>query len=229
MSVDCLSWAFKLTDDRLSSSQKFVLVALANYADEDGSCFPSIRLLARMTGLKDRAVQYAIRALEECGYLTTEMRTRVAKTNGADVPTSSRYVLHRDPVTPGASGAPGVVHDVHPGGAPGAPQEPKKNLSPSNEGGEAAQPPASSKSKKGREVPMPEDWAPNEKHAELAAKRGLVLDDEVDAFKSWTSAKGQWYIDWDGAFKSHLYRQRPAASAAVIRATPPLRELRRFN
>ena len=49
----------------LPSTDKFVLVAMADYAQDDGTrCYPSVAALARKTSLCERSVQYALRRLE---------------------------------------------------------------------------------------------------------------------------------------------------------------------
>ena len=51
-----------------SRGELLVLLALADNADTDtGQCFPSVRYLAEKTRLTRRAVQYAIRSLEQSG------------------------------------------------------------------------------------------------------------------------------------------------------------------
>lgn len=57
---------------RISPTQKFVLMMLAEYADAEGRCFPSVETLAADTGFSDRAVQKAIRGLVAAGFLVIE-------------------------------------------------------------------------------------------------------------------------------------------------------------
>jgi hypothetical protein len=51
-------------------AERFVLLALADYADESGSCYPSIAGLCSKTCMTDRGVQKIIRRLEAGGWLT---------------------------------------------------------------------------------------------------------------------------------------------------------------
>lgn len=62
-------WALKL-----AFTDKFVLLALADNANDEGHCWPSIRTIETKTSLSNRAVRYAIKRLEEGGYLVTENR-----------------------------------------------------------------------------------------------------------------------------------------------------------
>ncbi len=87
MSADALSWAWK-TD--LSSSQKIILLALANYADQEASCFPGHERLSQMTGMSTRSVGRNLRELESMGVFRKERR---ARKNGSGR-TSDRYYLN---------------------------------------------------------------------------------------------------------------------------------------
>jgi hypothetical protein len=56
----------------LSSTQKLVLLALADWANDEGLCWPSIERVAKKSSLKKRAVQLAIRSLEETHFIRRE-------------------------------------------------------------------------------------------------------------------------------------------------------------
>lgn len=86
MSYRALNWAWEAD---LPTSQKFVLVALADMADEHESCFPGQERLGRMIGATDRTVRAALVKLEESGLISRTQR------RGADgMRTSDRYTLH---------------------------------------------------------------------------------------------------------------------------------------
>lgn len=56
----------------LSSTQKLVLLALADWANDEGLCWPSINRLAVKAALTSRAVQKTIRSLEDAGFIRRE-------------------------------------------------------------------------------------------------------------------------------------------------------------
>lgn len=94
MSTQALTWAFEVD---LETRPKFVLVALANYADEVGECFPSQELIARMTGQSSRSVRTQLAALEESGWVSRKPRY------GRDGKrTSDRYTIALDRATTGS-------------------------------------------------------------------------------------------------------------------------------
>tara|TARA_Y100000114_G_scaffold74203_1_gene68043 strand:- start:2999 stop:3601 length:603 start_codon:yes stop_codon:yes gene_type:complete len=87
MSIECLNQALKIKG--LTPTKKFILVLLGNYADENGSCYPSYRHIADIVGLKDtKGVQKAIKEFESLGLLRIEHRKN--KKGGH---TSNRYHL----------------------------------------------------------------------------------------------------------------------------------------
>ena len=68
MSWQALAWA---TETHLgSSAPKFILILLANKADENFSCFPSIRTLMAESGAGRSTVLRALRELETRGFIT---------------------------------------------------------------------------------------------------------------------------------------------------------------
>lgn len=82
MSIAALNWARPLP---FGKSEKFVLMMLAERANAQGECFPSVPSLAAETGFSDRTIQRAIRQLMRGGALVVD--------HGGGRHRSSRYVL----------------------------------------------------------------------------------------------------------------------------------------
>jgi len=72
MSIKALNWAIEYPD--LKSGQKLLLIALANYADEDGACWPSIKTLMRITGMCNRSVIDNLSNLTQKGIIEKRAR-----------------------------------------------------------------------------------------------------------------------------------------------------------
>lgn len=83
------------------SGRKFVAMALADYADEAWSCFPSVEQLALYTSQGEKTVRDHLDALEEGGVITRERQRRDDGTLGR-----YRFKLHRRnlPVANSANG-----------------------------------------------------------------------------------------------------------------------------
>ena len=75
MSFKALSWALGAPVEK--PSQRLVLIALANFADEaNHECFPSVSKLSEMTLLDRKAIYRALAYLDEVGLI------KVKKSNG---------------------------------------------------------------------------------------------------------------------------------------------------
>lgn len=74
MSVQAISWALSVQTG--SPGAKLVLVALANYADQHGVCWPSQALLVRQTEQSMDSVQRRLAELVERGLLGKKIRRR---------------------------------------------------------------------------------------------------------------------------------------------------------
>lgn len=102
MSIDATRWAWQ---QKVSPTQKLVLLSLADRADENNLCYPSIARLESDTGLYRETIFEAIKSLEEMKLLLVERQlgkgnrytligvngrheTSSEKPTGSDMPTS---------------------------------------------------------------------------------------------------------------------------------------------
>jgi hypothetical protein len=123
VSVHAISWAL---DQKVSpTGAKFVLVALANYADENGIAYPSQARLAEQTNQSERAVRGHLATLERQGFIK---RTRRHSKSGAR--TSDIYEISYRQNLPLAESATGNKRQNLPAESAGEPkEEPKDTLS----------------------------------------------------------------------------------------------------
>ena len=77
MSFQAMTWAVKA---KLPTHEKFLLLMMANYADANGKCWPSVSTLSLDTGLSRSAIHRAIKTLVNIGLLKVEARTFKGKT-----------------------------------------------------------------------------------------------------------------------------------------------------
>ncbi|MBX9639060.1 MAG: helix-turn-helix domain-containing protein [Mycobacteriaceae bacterium] len=80
------AWALTVP---MPTSSKFVLLVLANFTDENESCFPGVSRLAETTGYSERSIKSCLALLEDEGLISRERR--YTRFGGR---TSDRYVLH---------------------------------------------------------------------------------------------------------------------------------------
>jgi hypothetical protein len=72
MSFQAMTWAVKA---KLPSREKFLLIMMANYADDTGKCWPSVTTLMNDTGFCRRTVMNSIKTLSDMGALKVQNRT----------------------------------------------------------------------------------------------------------------------------------------------------------
>lgn len=116
----------------MSPAQKAVLISLADMANDEGVCWPSVALIASRTCLSDRAVQKAIKWLEEAGVVVATERsgrstffhiTPEQYSPPNDVHPRTQFANPRTTFTP----PPNVVHPTPERSSPRTVKEPLKN------------------------------------------------------------------------------------------------------
>lgn len=122
----------------MSPAQKSVLISLADNANDDGVCWPSLATIGARTCLSERAVRNALRWLEEVGVLKSNQRfgrsTWYSLTPAAYAPGST---------CPPALDAPSPRQEMPPTPAPGAPRTVKEpSIEPSQGGNRVSRSPS---------------------------------------------------------------------------------------
>ncbi|HEV7458885.1 MAG TPA: helix-turn-helix domain-containing protein [Roseococcus sp.] len=242
MSIQAIAWAWAI---RTTPTRKLVLLALADHADQNGECYPSLARIAAHTGLSERGIRIALREMEADGTIETKHgggnRASVyrlpvdgehsARRHRQDVPPSGRQPRHDMPPSPG--------HDMPPTGAPRAGEggttcrspghhvPPNRHRTISNRHGtkrearETRAPAPEPSPHRGHR--LPEDWrpGPGAPPGDLEAFR--------DYWRAVPGAKGL-KLDWDATWRTwqrrEAQRQRPthrddasARRVAAFRAT----------
>ena len=155
MSIRLMSAAWEIP---LADSDKLVLLALADWSDDKGNCWPSIAQLADKCTKGERTIQLSIHRLVDMGHVT---RTEIAGKG-------CRYIVHpRRECTP-AENAPrsdDAPADVAPTPAAAAPNTPSKPQVPSRAKA------LSGKRKRAKPVFELPDWVPTDAWAAFAEMR----------------------------------------------------------
>lgn len=86
MSVTAMAWVWAING--LAPDTKFVLLALADQADDTGYCCPSHELLAQRVEIGEQALRRHLKTLQEAGLLTA---TEPSSTDGRR---ANAYRLH---------------------------------------------------------------------------------------------------------------------------------------
>lgn len=188
-----MTWAF---DQDLTPEQKIVLLALADYADGDGVCFPGQKNLARKTSIPERTLRRRIQELEGLGLIIRRRR------QGAEgYRTSDEYRL----LPAGVAG--------WPTGQEEAPQRPTvaATREPSEE-------PSVTTTARARQLPGDFTWT--NAHSLKAHAKGVEVEVELEKFKDYHLARGSRFVDWDRAFHTWLNNARPDPVARQRTGTP---------
>lgn len=176
----------------LSASEKLVLLALADRADNKGrNCWPSVSTLAESTSQTDRTVRRALSSLEQKGHLTRKHREG----------TSTQYDIH--PVANGAvkealtPDTVSVLTLCPPDTMSGTPDtvSPNTSITIKNNIG-------------GRARALPEGWTP--KPFGTASKSFAVaenwsvddLTEHIERFTAHHRARNSKFTDWQSAWST---------------------------
>ena len=76
------------------------------------------------------------------------------------------------------------------------------------------------KTTKARQCVLPEGFEPDETGVSLARDTGLVISEELDAFKDHHTANGSTFIDWQAAFRTWLRNSQKFKRAAPRNGSP---------
>lgn len=193
MSLKALTWAF---EQDLKPDLKIVLLALADYANDDGTSFPGQRSIGIKTSMSERTVRTKLAELEELGYIARRRRT-----NGDGYRTTDEYKL-----LPAGSAA----------GPTGNGAEPLRQAVA------ATEEPSEPSVKKKRAHRLPEDWMPSNAHRVQAAGKLIDVDLEAEKFRDWTLANDVLKTDWEATFRNWIRNARPETRqrAGSTRTTP---------
>lgn len=65
MSITIMNMVWGLKPESMTTAQRFVLLALADVADDDGFCYPTTAYIDHKTGITSRTVRHHLQALEQ--------------------------------------------------------------------------------------------------------------------------------------------------------------------
>lgn len=203
---------------QMGHADKLVLLALADNANDDGDCWPSVANLSEKTCLSDRAVQHSIRRLTNAGHVTVSRRYK--KSN----------VFHVHPKYPerpsGERASPEAPSPERPSGENPSP-EGNDSSTPNDVHPLKTEPSKRTVKRVTRKTPIPEDFDLTPERQAYAEKHLPHVDSIalMATFRSTSKAKGWEYVDWDqhwqtlvrqwapnsGHWSSGMYPKRAAA------------------
>ena len=173
MSIKVMSRIWEAGPEK--QAERFILLALADYANDDGECWPSIAGISRKTCVSERGVQTIIRRLEGAGWLSIETGKGRKNCNIYTIKTPQE--LHPAGAAPPQMDAETPQMDViNPAGA--AHEQSRTINEPPYEDKACAQD-GEVPAKKPIKARLPEDWVLSEQDLEYAHSLKLV-DSEIE-------------------------------------------------
>jgi hypothetical protein len=187
--VMTLVWALELPD-----SEKIVLLALADCANDEGHCWPGMTSLSLKCSKSERTIQGAIKGLCDKGHLT---RSEV-------IGKGCNYTVH-----PRSRCAPAEISPPQPLPKPPQPLRPTPAAAAPKPSENHKQP---SLTKTAHELPI--DWEPLQ-FSEGSESRKVVdgwppgeFPVQVEMFKAQHGKKGDRFIDWQKAWSTWVLNTR---------------------
>lgn len=174
----------------LPSTDKLVLLALADWSNDVGACWPSIRQLREKCGLSERAVQLVIKRLEKAGHLKRDVKV------GKGV---NYTVTPRTTCTPADDAPP---HEMPETPAPRAPNTSRTTKLPKKD----------KPSLVAHE--LPDDWTPNQFGAGTQSRKIVdgwppgELDCQLEQFRAHHRKRGDKFKSWQDAWSTWVLNSR---------------------
>lgn len=168
----------------LPASDKLVLLALADCANDEGGCWPSMATLVKKCSKGERTVQAAIKSLADAGHITRDER-------------------------PGK----GCFYTVHPRNncAPAKSAPPQKTTKTP---AKSADKPSRTITDKNTKRALPVDWKPEPFHPDsqcfaiVASWTPKELATQIEHFSAHHRGKGNRFFDWHDVWKTWVLNSR---------------------
>lgn len=203
MSIDMLK---AVKDAKFGSSgRKYVMQCLADYADENGACWPSVALISIYTEQGEKTVRNHLKNLTELGVIKRQRQRREDGTLG-------RYRFYIQTQNFGTSGQNSQLADLgktsgQKGQKPVAKSAAHCNQLTTNELPLEAKPKVSTKNRGSR---LSDDWWITDDLVTFGVTEGLnikQIEREADKFKDYWQAKSgvsATKVDWNKTFKNWI-------------------------
>lgn len=214
MSVEAMSWSFQ--QEQLPTMARFVLLVLANRADENGYCWPGIADIQKRTGLSERAVQRALKLMKDAGLLEVTAQYRA---DGGCRSNLYRLLLSTRPMQAPES----TVHNGTGRGVSG----PRKALPSIQEGGGPRQAcsPASKRGDGGPQTPKSSSESSGESSGEQSKDKDPPKSPPSGGtIVAWRGYDAEFLELWE-AYPRKIAKQAAYRAWKKARDRPPLDEM----
>lgn len=228
MSYQAQNWAVRITVG--SATAKAILLLIANYADEAGSCFPSQDRLAKELELSERAVRDGLARLESMGIIRRERRHdpdgfRTSDRIHLNASYRKEMPVGRRGLPEGGSGNEGKLDRPTGKSPPRYRQEVPPNHQNIDTSLRSVSPPVSPTSNVvalKRKTRLPDSFVLTDQHLAYAARHGLSEEETRHEFEKFTNhfaGSGDTKLDWNRTLQNWFLRaaERNPRQAALAR------------
>ncbi|MEL6115132.1 helix-turn-helix domain-containing protein [Photobacterium sp. SP02] len=212
-----------------SGNTKLIMLCLADYANDEGLCWPSIDSVARKCSLSRSTVKAQLKKLGEQGVLSAQRRKKTTE-EGTKTNDTNLYQIHisvlKNTLEEGVEFNPRSKSDLGQNSAGGrSKSDPKPSLDPSDikdppkaplsENSESnSEQIAEGKKRKRLATSLPDDFAVTDVMQQWYAEQGFTLSIQA-ATQQWRDAmlaRGQKYTDWVAAWRNGMRNANKWAS-----------------
>jgi len=187
-----------------------VMLALADYSNDAGECWPSIKSIAHKARMTERGVQKILRNLEAENWLEIDTGNGRHGCNNYRINPERRNTPEQGSPRTSITETPNVDAETPNVGTP----EPSLTINePSVDTPIIPKPPPP---KPKRAVSIPDNWVPSDENYDHAISKTLnheEIQNEADRFRDYHLAKGTTFKDWDAGWRTWVgnavkYRNR---------------------
>lgn len=199
MSISIMSAVWQLQD--LSHTEKLVLLALADNANDEGVCWPAVDTLSRKCSLNKSTISEVIDRLNDYGFVQRKKRFSASVIYTVSVPAvkwGERLMASPSPVSgPAVSNHHRTIINKPIEGTSLFVDAMPNEKPPATESNDAK-----SKSRNARTIP--DAWQPHEKHRAKCIALGFVVEGLAEQFRHHHTARGTKFKDWDAGFHTWI-------------------------
>lgn len=247
MSIELVAKA-KKTRLHGDSTAKLLLIVLADYANDEGMAWPSVKTMAEETEKSERSIQLLLRKLEQMRLIRKGDQKLVAKyakgrrpvvyklfpkAKKGETPVEATVERGEKPIAPLKQVAPVKptspegCNPLHPTGETHfvsgvKPTSPKPSQEPSIEPSRESTRASKTEKPDTTRLQALANLTPDQSHRQLADEIGLDLDAELAKFRDHAIAGGHLPADPAAAFRNWLRRGRELRLGNTNRAEPAL-------
>ncbi|UTV26411.1 helix-turn-helix domain-containing protein [Photobacterium atrarenae] len=231
MSVRIMS---KVWDDpTFRGSTKLIMLCLADFANDEGCCWPSMNRIAQKCGVSISTLKSQLNKLCDSGHIRKETRKKVTSSGEITNDTNLYWIVTESlggPESDPGQNSPRPKSDPGQNSAPGRPKSgPKPSLDPSISHSNTPVVPKTAEAKtrkadrkpKKRAGTLPGDFTITDDMADWYARQSEFIIDINEATDRWKDAmlsKQIKYVDWSAAWRNGM---RNANKWALERESRP--------